>query len=458
MILEEVCLGLRPLALLERLADQRLLSFVQGVTGPSGPCTVLGWAPCATLEIGRDGTGGSRQNAAARGDEDVLAAVDGFLACHPAPDPRVPFPIRPGALGYFAYELRTAIEPQPVRAIDDLGLPMILLGWYDPLVVCDEERHRYYVVSAGNRRAVQDHRSLLLDRARGARPGAQRPRAPTASALESNMSFETYRHAIATIHEYIRAGDVYQINLTQRFQSRVDGDPLGLFLHLSRVHPMPRAAYLDAGRFQILCNSPELFLDRRGAHITTRPITGTRRRGRSPEEDAALKTALCHDPKERAEHVMIVDLERNDLGRICLPGSVRVPELARPQTFPTLHHLVSTVEGRLRAGTTAGDTLRATFPGGSITGAPKIRAMEIIDAIEPHVRGVYTGALGLLDAASDMHLCLPIRTAVVTGGTLYYGSGGGIVADSAADAEYAECLLKVEGLLGALGLHVNRAA
>jgi para-aminobenzoate synthetase component 1 len=456
MICEELSLGLSPLAVLARLADQRALAFARGIAGPHGSYTVLGWAPCAILDIRRDGATGAGFPAVA--PDRVLSAVDRFLSGHPPPDPRVPFPIRPGALGYFAYELRSVIEPGPARARDDLGLPLVRLGWYDPLVVCDEGRRRYYVVSAENGRAVRDRRLLLLDRARGARPGAPRLGTATGATLESDMSRETYRRAVATILEYIRAGDVYQVNLTQRFQSRVEGDPLGLFLHLARGHGMPRDAYVDAGGFQVLCNSPELFLDRRGASVTTRPIKGTRPRGRHPEEDAALRAALCRDPKERAEHVMIVDLERNDLGRVCLAGSVRVSELARPHTFPTLHHLVSTVEGTLRGGTTAGDVLRATFPGGSVTGAPKIRATEIIDEIEPHARGVYTGALGLLDAAGDMSLSLPIRTAVVTGGTLYYGAGGGIVADSLPDAEFAECLLKVEGLLGALGLHVERAA
>jgi para-aminobenzoate synthetase component 1 len=214
---------------------------------------------------------------------------------------------------------------------------------------------------------------------------------------------------------------------------------------------MPRNAYIDAESFQILSNSPELFLERHGTRIATQPIKGTRSRGQTSAEDARRRAELRSDSKERAEHVMIVDLERNDLGRICRTGTVRVPHAPRVHSYPTLHHLVSTVEGTLAEDVPTAEVIRATFPGGSITGAPKIRAMEIIDALEPNTRGVYTGALGLIDAAGDMHLSLPIRTAVTTGGRIYYSAGGGIVADSDADAEYAESLLKAEGLLAALG-------
>jgi len=214
---------------------------------------------------------------------------------------------------------------------------------------------------------------------------------------------------------------------------------------------MPLSGYFDAGSFQILSNTPELFLGRRGRQITTQPIKGTRRRGHTPDEDRRLRTELRTDPKERAEHIMIVDLERNDLGRICRAGTVQVRDLSQIRSYPTLHHMVSTVEGQLEGDLRVSDMVRATFPGGSITGAPKIRAMEIIDALEPNARGIYTGALGLIDGAGDMHLSLPIRTAITAGGTIYYGAGGGIVVDSDADTEYAESLLKAKALLEALG-------
>jgi para-aminobenzoate synthetase component 1 len=266
------------------------------------------------------------------------------------------------------------------------------------------------------------------------------------------MTRAAYHSAVARIHHHIAAGDVYQVNLTQRFTAPLRGDPVELFVRLARAHPMPRSAYLDAGGFQIVSNSPELFLERRGRYVATQPIKGTRRRGRSPEEDARLRRELQADAKERAEHVMIVDLERNDLGRVCRPGSVRVRTLAGLESYPSLHHLVSTVEGELRPDVHTVDVLAATFPGGSISGAPKIRAMELIDHLEPHARGVYTGALGLIDGAGDCHLNLPIRTVVTMGGRAYFGAGGGIVADSDADAEYAETLVKLEAILGALGL------
>jgi para-aminobenzoate synthetase component 1 len=457
MIVEEIDLRIAPLELLEHLEGEPGLAYVEGVAGPGGRhLTVLGCSPQATLEIRADGTAVGTPPGWVRSGSEPLAAIDTFLSASARPASGASFPLCDVAIGYLAYDLRTAIEQVPARALDDLGLPLAVLARYDTLVVHEGAHRRYYIVSAGGRSAVAEWRSYLLDRL--ARPLPSRAPAPTrsvAGALRSNMSLEEYRAAIDRIHDYIAAGDVYQVNFTQRFTARLLDDPIVVFGRLARCHPMPHTAYFDAGSFQILSNSPELFLERRGARIATRPIKGTRPRGRTPDEDTRLSAELLADPKELAEHVMIVDLERNDLGRICRPGTVRIRDFARVETFPSLHHLVSTVEGELEPGLSPADILRATFPGGSITGAPKIRAMEIIDDLEPNARGVYTGALGIIDRTGDMHLSLPIRTAVTTGGSVYYGSGGGIVADSDADAEYAESLLKADAFLHALGTQLD---
>ena len=453
MVVKEIDLPVSPLDLLECLSGEVGLAYLQGIAGPGGRrFTVLGYEPRATLEIRAEGTvictspGGVPRRA------DPLAALDAFLAALPHPDNEPPFPLRDAVIGYLAYEVRTAIERVPANALDDLGLPLAMFCWYDPLLIHDDTQGRYYLASTSSQSAVEERQALLLERLGTSTSSPPDSGWPLATALRSNMTPREYRAAIGRIHDYIRAGDVYQINFAQRFSARLTADPLVFFARLTRSHPMPLSAYFDAGSFQILSNTPELFLERQGTRIRTRPIKGTRRRGQTTHEDLRLRTELLNDPKERAEHTMIVDLERNDLGRICRMGTVQVREFTRIQSYPTLHHMVSTVEGELESDLSVAEIIRATFPGGSITGAPKIRAMEIIDALEPNARGAYTGALGIIDGAGDMHLSLAIRTAITTAGIVHYGSGGGIVADSDADAEYAESLLKAQAILKALEL------
>jgi para-aminobenzoate synthetase component 1 len=263
---------------------------------------------------------------------------------------------------------------------------------------------------------------------------------------------------VARIHDYIAAGDVYQVNLSQRFETRMTAPPLDVYGRLRAVQRVPFGGYVDLGSEHLLSNSPELFLRRRDARVITCPIKGTRPRATGAAADHAFSAELRRDSKERAEHVMIVDLERNDLGRVCRTGSVRVERLADCVPFDTVHHLVSTVAGTLRPAVTAGDLLRATFPSGSITGAPKIRAMEIIDELERAPRGFYTGALGWIDASGDCDLNVTIRTAIARGDTLAYHAGGGIVADSCATRERDELYLKAAAFFRALGIEDPRTA
>jgi para-aminobenzoate synthetase component 1 len=245
---------------------------------------------------------------------------------------------------------------------------------------------------------------------------------------------------VGAIQDWIRSGDVYQVNLSRRLEFAPASPALArrLYADLATRAPAPFAAYLEGGDHVVVSNSPERFLRTVGARVETCPIKGTRPRGRHPEEDRWLAKELLASAKDRAEHVMIVDLERNDLGRVCEIGSVRVDRLAALRTYPTVHHLVSSVQGCLRDPGDLTGLLRATFPGGSITGAPKIRAMEIIDSLESGARGVYTGAIGMIDAAGDIDLSIAIRTAVVARGRLSLHVGGGIVADSDADEELQE--------------------
>jgi para-aminobenzoate synthetase component 1 len=268
-----------------------------------------------------------------------------------------------------------------------------------------------------------------------------------------------YLHAIERIHNYIAAGDIYQANYTQRYQEPLPCPPDELYGRLCAAHPMPFSALLQWDDLSIVSNSPERFLRCKNNILTAQPIKGTARRGGTQQEDEYSKEALRTSTKDRAENVMIVDLLRNDLGRVCQWGSVRVPQLFEVQSFPTLHHLVSTVNGELRPECDAVDAIRACFPCGSITGAPKIRAMQIIDELEPMRRGLAMGAIGYFGFNGDMDWNVAIRTITCTQATAYYHVGGGIVADSTPQDEYAEMLLKARALrqsLQAVALPLNK--
>jgi para-aminobenzoate synthetase component 1 len=297
--------------------------------------------------------------------------------------------------------------------------------------------------------------SLLQDSGRVPDPAPTYPTTgiPTADriGLRSTFTRKGYLEAVARVREYILAGDIFQANLSQRFQGQWESTPFDLYRRLRRRNPAPFAAYLGFNDVAVLSASPERFLRLDGRHIETRPIKGTRPRGLGPMHDAALGRALAESRKDRAENVMIVDLLRNDLSRVCRPGSVRVPELFALEHHPTVHHLVSTVVGEIEPGFGAVDLIRAAFPGGSITGAPKVRAMEIIAELEPTQRGVYCGSIGYLSATGAMDTSIVIRTYVLLNGQIYFQAGGGIVADSDPELEYRETLDKARGLIETLG-------
>jgi len=362
------------------------------------------------------------------------------------PHPLVPF--TGGAAGYWAYELRTEVEAVPRRSASDHLLPDAWIGFYPALYAYDHRAGRGYLVAS-----EPDAREWIARlRARLERPVAPPPPAPPARWIGGSHDRARYVAAVRRALDYIAAGDIYQVNLSQQFRARYRGDPWSLYLRLRAASPAPFAAYLDAGDHQILSSSPERFLLVRDRAVETRPIKGTRPRGATPAADAALARKLLASEKDRAELVMIVDLERNDLGRVCEYGSVHVPELFRLESHPTVHHLVATVRGRLRPEVHPIDALRACFPGGSITGAPKVRAMEIIEELEPVERHVYTGAIGYCGEDGRAEWNIAIRTLSLAAGVARWSAGGGIVADSDPDREYEETLHKARHLFQALGL------
>ncbi|MBI3416445.1 MAG: aminodeoxychorismate synthase component I [Verrucomicrobia bacterium] len=382
----------------------------------------------------------------------------------------MPFPLG-GCFGYWGYELKNFVEPKlPRRAVNDLELPDCHVGFYDGLVVFDHRLAKVWIVSTGlaaDGSRSESHAQVQLESWRAklqatptqsnltsrlsdsdrARTGRGDPH-----SLSANLSREHFIRLVERAQQYIRAGDIYQVNLSHRLTALGEFSGWEFFQRLASVSPAPFAAFLDCGEFQITSSSPELFLRLSGAHIETRPIKGTRPRDPDPTRDAQLTYELQTSPKEMAELVMITDLLRNDLGKVCEYGSVQVPELVRLERYPQVQHLVSTVEGRLRSGVTHFAALASCFPGGSITGAPKIRAMEIIDELEPVTRGPYTGCLGYLGFNRESQLNIAIRTAVCQPGVIHFHVGAGIVADSLPAAEYDETLAKAGGFLSALDL------
>jgi para-aminobenzoate synthetase component 1 len=378
-------------------------------------------------------------------------------------------PFTGGAAGYWSYDFgrrleRWRHEPGAPRALDDLHLPDFVMGFYDVVGAFDHMSREAWLFSSGlplegAARAAHAARRLerfarALERPAGARPFVFEAPARGAHA-RSPFTPGAYRRAVATVQDLIRRGDIFQANLSQRWTLALDrAEPvaraIALYEALSRLSPAPHAAFFGAPDHAIASASPERFVELRGRLVETRPMKGTRPRSLEPAEDARLREELIASAKDRAENVMIVDVLRNDLGRVCEHGSIETHELCALEAFPQVFHLVSTVTGRLREPRDAFDLLCACFPGGSITGAPKIRAMEILDGLEPVRRHIYTGSLGYVDWRGDADWNIAIRTALVTPAALYLSAGGGIIADSDPQAEYEETLVKAEGMRRAL--------
>ncbi|WP_341501326.1 aminodeoxychorismate synthase component 1 [Gallaecimonas sp. GXIMD4217] len=369
-----------------------------------------------------------------------LETLKAMMAAWPQIESELPFAT--GALGLLGYDLGRQIERLPALAKDDIPLPELALGFYDWALISDHQQQQSWLIAL----AAPEERLAWLD---AQCPGETAPFALTGD-WQANMTRAEYGARFDRVQAYLKSGDCYQINLAQRFSAPYEGDEWQAYLKLRTANQAPFSAFLRLDEGAVLSISPERFLRLKDGQVQTKPIKGTLPRLADPAEDRAQAERLAASPKDRAENVMIVDLLRNDLGRVARPGSVRVPELFAVESFPAVHHLVSTVTSELAEGQTAVDLLAAAFPGGSITGAPKVRAMEIIEELEPHRRSAYCGSIAYLSANGAMDSSIAIRTLVASRGLLHCWAGGGLVADSQVDAEYQETFDKVAKILPAL--------
>ncbi|OGW74958.1 MAG: aminodeoxychorismate synthase, component I [Omnitrophica bacterium RBG_13_46_9] len=383
-----------------------------------------------------------------------------------------PFPFIGGGIGYFSYELKDFNESLPDRAVDDINIPDCIMCFYDCILAFDHFSGESFIISSGlpekgerrlyRRRARLENvrnRIYALTKTRPEQAPAaagrvvKKPmleRLQPAYCLGSNFTKDSYLKAVENAKEYIKAGDIYQVNLSQRFKVPFSIDPFDLYSILRTINPAPFACFLNFGDVKVVSASPERFLKKDARRIQTRPIKGTRPRGKDGGEDARLKEELISSAKDKAENLMIIDLERNDLGRICEYGSVRVTEFMACEKYATVFHLVSTIEGQLRGEIDSIDCLINCFPGGSITGAPKIRSMEIIEELEPVKRSIYTGSVGYISFNDNMDTSIVIRTFIIKGNETYFQVGGGIVYDSDPEKEYQETLDKAKALIEAV--------
>jgi anthranilate synthase component I len=445
-------------------------------------------APCFLLEsaeqgqrLGRYSFIGFRPRSVLRwkledgGDPYALAAAE-VARCRQASLPDLP-PFAGGAVGYFGYDLVRTVEPlgdpsggrdSDPRGSDPLGLPDMALMLTDVLVVFDHLKHTVTILSNADldaqpdvehacesaKRTIAEVRAALA----GPVPRARTQREPRkAPEFVSNMTRERFEAMVERIVEYIYAGDAFQVVPSQRWSAPVPVEAFSIYRGLRAVNPSPYMYFLDFGDFQLAGASPEPLLTVNGRHVSTRPIAGTRPRGASPEQDRGIAAELLADEKERAEHVMLVDLGRNDLGRVCEYGSVKVDELMEVEIYSHVMHIVSSVSGMLREGVGPMDALRSVLPAGTLSGAPKVRAMQIIDELEPVKRGGYGGAIGYLSYTGDLDTAIHIRTVVIKDGVAHVQAGGGTVADAKPEYEYEESVAKSKAVLRAVELACEQA-
>jgi para-aminobenzoate synthetase component 1 len=359
-------------------------------------------------------------------------------------------PFEGGAIGYFAYDLARRVDDLPIQALDAENIPQMMVGIYDWAVVVDHRLSRAWLVSHSFDQATEDVWPELCALFDAPLLIKSQSVFEVTSALSSNMDYKAYTQAFDKVKRYIYEGDCYQVNLAQRFSAKAMGDAWVAYQALREISPAPFMAYMNFSNespLQVLSASPERFLQVFNGHVETRPIKGTRPRSLDAEQDKRNAESLQNSLKDRAENLMIVDLLRNDISKACEIGTVRADHMFALESFANVHHLVSTVTGKLAVGMTAIDLLRACFPGGSITGAPKLRAMEIIEELEPNRRGLYCGAIGYIGFDGNMDTNIAIRTAIYSHGEIRFYAGGGVVADSELTKEYRETLDKASSML-----------
>ncbi|MFC1918588.1 aminodeoxychorismate synthase component I [Chloroflexota bacterium] len=472
-LVEEIDAGSSPSGMFGLLVNERFSFFLDSGMDPHklGRYSFIGCNPFLVF--------GSRGNEIiiTQGDEkrclngNPFDVLNQFLELYHLDTCSSPVPFIGGAVGYLSYDLCHFIERLPGTSVDDLGLPECCFGFYDLVIAFDNLQGKAYVISTGfpelrekerMKRAEERLNEVKSRLADMPATGAEAPVMPVASpeewvALKGGFTHREYVGAVEKARQYIVAGDIFEVNLSQRFEAELSVPPYELYRRLRQINPAPFACYLGFDEVSVVSASPERFLRLQGDRVETRPIKGTRPRGKTPEEDEALARELLSSTKDRAENIMIVDLERNDLGRVCRFGTVKVTELAILELFPTVFHLTSTVVGRLKKDRNCIDLLKATFPGGSITGAPKVRAMEIIDELEPTRRSIYTGCIGYLGFNGDLDLNIAIRTFLIKGNRAYFQVGGAVVYDSDPEAEHQETLDKAKALIDALNVTAAHA-
>ena len=434
------------------------------ISGKTGRYSILGVSPSFIFQSKGNQISLTRGSRTQTGTGDPLGVLRGiFKKFETAPQAGFP-PFAGGAIGYFGYEAKNLIEPGlPQRAVDDLGLPDIYLLFFESGLIVDHERKEalffLYELSRTKRgpsrisvaKRFEEIERRFSSSLWGHDKKIVSPRnLRRTPGMECSLSRGEFVEKVEAAKEYIRQGEIFQANLSQRLKFALEEDVLHVYRKLRRINPSPFFGLLRGEGFQVISGSPERLVKLENGFLETRPIAGTRSRGKNEREDAAVSLDLLLNEKERAEHVMLVDLERNDLGRVAEAGSVSVDELMAIEDYSHVKHIVSNVRGRLRGGLGMIDVLKAVFPGGTITGAPKIRCMEIIDELEPVARGPYTGSLGYLSFTGNMDLNILIRSLVVKDGEASLHVGAGIVSDSVPGREYDETLYKAEAVLSAV--------
>ncbi len=417
-------------------------------SGGSGRYDILVARPVATLVTHGEQTEIRDTSGLHYSQDDPFSILRGQLGEAISPMPDIPF--AGGALGYWGYDLARRYQRIPEIAQDAEHLPEMAVAIYDWAIILDHQELSARLVSRQRYAETAQILPQILERLNHSSATQRRDPFCVQGTIASNFTSTTYGTAFEAVQKYLHEGDCYQVNLAQRYAALASGDAFSAYIELRRLSPAPYSAFLDWPQTQILCASPERFLQVKEGFVETKPIKGTRARNADAAEDARLAAELRQHPKDRAENLMIVDLLRNDLGKSCVPGSVRTPKLFEVESFSNVHHLVSTVQGKLAAGCDALGILQDCFPGGSVTGAPKQRAMEIIEQLEPHRRGVYCGAIGYIGHDGNMDTNIAIRTLVYSNGEIRCWAGGGLVADSQCAAEYQETLDKAAAMLEVL--------
>lgn len=451
-----------PVALFERLAGDGPAFLLESVEGGErwGRWSFVGWDPLFTVEAGADGSVTATGGVDVSG-HDPLEALEAVIGMHRTPDADGLPPLHTGLVGYLGYDAVRYVEHLPDRPSDDRSLPLMAWQVVGTLAALDHLRQRValirnVIVGDGDPGVAYDAAVAHLEGAVAAlaQPGPAMTvgaivDSPPVSATPSLERAE-FEAIVRRLKEHIAAGDAFQVVPSVRFDVSEVGDPFAVYRALRLTNPSPYMFFVRTDGVTIVGSSPELMVRVRDGLVSSRPIAGTRRRGATSDEDEALEAELRSDAKERAEHVMLVDLARNDVGRVARFGTVSVDELMVVERYSHVMHLVSAVSGELRDGLTAVDVLRATFPHGTVTGAPKVRAMELIDEVEPVARGPYAGAVGYIDFSGNLDTATALRTLITRGGVGWVQAGAGVVADSDPAAEYEECRAKAAAVLAAI--------